>query len=81
MLALVELAINSGWILSESGRQPWMYYGLLKREYAGEQLIDLSLLGLMLNTVLLGTVTTFSILYLKKHFASLQKFKQANALN
>ena len=72
MFVLVELAINSGWILSESGRQPWLLSGLLKREYSGVKFINLSLLGMILNTVLLVAGAILSVRYLKEHHTALQ---------
>jgi cytochrome bd-type quinol oxidase subunit 1 len=69
MFLITELAVNAGWIVSESGRQPWTYYGLLKREITPVlPYLNFSVAALILNTFLLFTGTVLSIRFLKRNF-------------
>jgi cytochrome d ubiquinol oxidase subunit I len=63
---LPYLAIESGWLLAEVGRQPWIVYGIMKTS-AGVSPIDIvqvaaSLIGFVLVYALLGAVGYYLII-------------------
>lgn len=60
------VAIESGWIVAEYGRQPWIVYGLLKTEDATSQSVD--------ATQLIITLVLFLVIYVLMYIAWLRIF-------
>jgi cytochrome d ubiquinol oxidase subunit I len=62
-IPLPLIAIESGWILAEVGRQPWIVYGLMKTSDAASPVASsqvlLSLIGFVVVYSLLGAVAYF----------------------
>lgn len=58
MIALPYLANTAGWILTETGRQPWIVHGLLRTEHGGSP----SLTGGMVLISLIGFALIYALL-------------------
>ena len=59
-IVLPSLASTSGWLLTETGRQPWVVHGLLKTEEAGSPTVT----GAMVLTSLIGFALIYALLML-----------------
>jgi len=64
-----ELALNSGWLLSEAGRQPWLFFGLMRRiSGVGLEYTGYSAVNLFLQISLLLLIAAFGCRYVKHIF-------------
>jgi len=67
LFILTEVAINAGWILSEVGRQPWFFYGVLERTSVHEiEHLSSSIILLISNLTLLTLASFYSFKILIK---------------
>ncbi len=64
-IPLPYIAMESGWLVTEIGRQPWIVYGLMKTSTAGSPIgfeqVVLSLIGFLMVYGILGAVGFFLI--------------------
>jgi cytochrome d ubiquinol oxidase subunit I len=68
-IILPYIANTTGWLLTETGRQPWIVYGLMKTENAVSPVLtgNMVLISLLLFTVIYGTLMVVDIYLLGKY--------------
>jgi len=69
MIALPYIATTSGWLVTETGRQPWIVQGLLKTEDAVSPLTPGAVLGTMIGFTLIYALLMGVDVYLLSKYA------------